>query len=109
MSTLASLCLEKAKNNLGKINARLAVFIPPPTLRGAALKSCTKFFDKAVFESPFSSMVTTQTLYLIALAQKLGIFPPDLVQRPFSYLDGIMATLTPFPLGGVNVAIIPSR
>lgn len=35
--------------------------------------------------------------FFISLAQQLRCFPPDLLEKPFEYLDGILKTLTPFP------------
>ena len=37
--------------------------------------------------------------FFIALAQRLGIFPPAFVNRPFSYLDACLDSLAPFPMG----------
>ena len=34
--------------------------------------------------------------FLVLLCQRLGIFPPEFIARPFTYLDGILATLTSF-------------
>ncbi|MFB0517108.1 MAG: SIR2 family protein, partial [Candidatus Neomarinimicrobiota bacterium] len=36
--------------------------------------------------------------FLAVLAQNLGCFPPDLIQKPFSYLEAIFNTLTPYKL-----------
>jgi tetratricopeptide (TPR) repeat protein len=35
--------------------------------------------------------------FFISLAQQLRCFPPDLLEKPFEYLDRILETLTPFP------------
>ena len=35
--------------------------------------------------------------FFISLAQQLRCFPPDLLKKPFEYLDRILETLTPFP------------
>ena len=37
--------------------------------------------------------------FFIEVTKRLGIFPPDLIQRPFTHLDEVMATLAPFPEG----------
>lgn len=38
--------------------------------------------------------------FFVTLAQRLGIFPPPLVTRPFSHLKALLDTLTPFQLPG---------
>jgi tetratricopeptide (TPR) repeat protein len=36
--------------------------------------------------------------FLVLLCQRLGVFPPEFIAKPFTYLDGILATLAPFTL-----------
>ncbi len=36
--------------------------------------------------------------FFVTLTQELGIFPPDFITRPFTYLDGIFEKLTPWDL-----------
>ena len=38
--------------------------------------------------------------FFVTLARKLGIFPPDLIARPFTHLDCTLGLLTPFILPG---------
>ncbi|MBI2862687.1 MAG: SIR2 family protein, partial [Chloroflexi bacterium] len=38
--------------------------------------------------------------FLVLLTQKLGIFPPDFVAKPFTYLDGVFDMLTPYTIPG---------
>jgi len=38
--------------------------------------------------------------FFITLTQKLAIFPPDLIQRPFSHLHQTLGMLTPFSIPG---------
>ena len=38
--------------------------------------------------------------FFISLTQKLMIFPPDIILRPFTHLGGILNCLTPFPIPG---------
>ncbi len=40
--------------------------------------------------------------FFIELAKQLEVFPPEILSRPFSHLEGIIKSLTNFPLPGQN-------
>ncbi len=42
--------------------------------------------------------------FFIEIAKQLGCFPPEFVGRPFSHLDTLLRSLTPFPLLGQDQA-----
>jgi Plant specific mitochondrial import receptor subunit TOM20 len=42
--------------------------------------------------------------FFVTLSQRLGIFPPKLIARPFTHLDRILEMLTPYQLPGQSAA-----
>ena len=38
--------------------------------------------------------------FFVTLAQKLNCFPPDFISKPFSHLDSLLETITPYTLPG---------
>ena len=42
--------------------------------------------------------------FFITLTQKLEIFPPDFIRKPFTHLDQSFALLTPYPIPGQSAA-----
>lgn len=43
--------------------------------------------------------------FFVALAQRLNSFPPDFVSKPFSHLDALLRTVTPYTLPGQTTQV----
>lgn len=73
---------------------------PPPHVQMRLLQTPSRY-------AHFLAGHTADTFF-VNLARELGCFPPDLIEKPFSHLSGLLDNLVPFTLDDTEVDILES-